>query len=106
MRIWLNPSHHCRAMTLSSSRRAEDSCIDSSLGGGSPAYNITAGGVLGDGALPDAIPTAVEDRPSRLPIASFLWSVFTAVSSQNEFPLSSRSRRVKPHRVSCTVAGA
>jgi hypothetical protein len=29
---------------------------------------------------PDAIPTAIEDRPSRLPITSFPWSVFTTVS--------------------------
>jgi hypothetical protein len=55
------------------------------LGGGAPAYTVAVGGVLVAGALLDAIPTAVEDRPSRLPVASFPWSVFTAVSSQNEF---------------------
>jgi hypothetical protein len=103
MQIWSNPSRHCRTMTLPSSHCVKDSRADSSLGGGSPAYTVTAGGVE---APSDAIPTAIEDRPSCLPIASFPWSVFTAVSSQNGFPLSSRLHMVKPHRVSCTIAGA
>jgi hypothetical protein len=34
------------------------------LGGGALAYTVAAEGVLGTGALPDAVPTAVEDRPS------------------------------------------
>jgi hypothetical protein len=106
MQIWLNPSRHCRTMTLPSSHCIEDSRADSSLGGGSPEYTVAAGGVLGDEAPLDAIPTAVVDRPSCLPVASFPWSVFTAVSSQNGFPLSSRLHMVKPHRVSCTVAEA
>jgi hypothetical protein len=72
-------------MMLSSSRRTEDSHADSSLGGGSPAYTIVTRGVHGDGAPPDAIPTTVEDRLSRLPVASFPWSVFIVVRSQNEF---------------------
>jgi hypothetical protein len=72
-------------MTLSSSRHTEDSRADSSLGGGSLAYTVAAGGVLGNGAPLDTIPTTVEDRLGCLPIASFPWSVFTAVSSQNEF---------------------
>jgi hypothetical protein len=84
MRIWLNPSHYCRVTMLPSSRRIEDSHTNSSLGGGSPAYTVAAIGVHGDGVLSDTIPTVVEDRPSHLPIASFPWSVFTAVSSQNE----------------------
>jgi hypothetical protein len=72
-------------MTLLSGRRTEDSYANSSLGGGSLNYTIATEGVLGDGALPNAIPTAVEDHLSRLPIASFMWSVFTTASSQNEF---------------------
>jgi hypothetical protein len=52
--------------------------------GGATAYTV-ATRVLRAGAPPDAIPTTVEDRLSRLPVASFPWSVFTAVSSQNEF---------------------
>jgi hypothetical protein len=85
MQIWPNPSRHCLAMTLSSSLRTGDSRADSSLGGGSPAYTVAAKGVLGTGAPPDAAPTTVEDRPKRLPITSFPWSIFTTVSSQNEF---------------------
>jgi hypothetical protein len=104
VRIWANPSRHCRAMMLSSSRRTGDSHADSSLGGGSPAYTVATGGVLGVGAPLDAIPTAVEDCPSRLPIASFPWSVFTVASSQNEFLLSCRSRRKKHRRKWCTIA--
>jgi hypothetical protein len=84
MQIWPNPSRHCRATTLLSSRHTRHSRADSSLGG-SPAYTVTTGGVLGDGAPLDTIPTVVEDRPRRLPIASFPGSVFTAVSSQNKF---------------------
>jgi hypothetical protein len=52
--------------------------------GGATAYTVAAG-VLRAGAPPDAIPTTVEDCLSRLPVASFPWSVFIAVSSQNEF---------------------
>jgi hypothetical protein len=85
MQIWPNPSRHCRATTLPFSHRTGDSHADSSLGGGSPAYTITAGGVRGSRAPPDAIPTTIEDRPSRLPVASFPWSVFTTVSSKNKF---------------------
>jgi hypothetical protein len=68
-----------------SSRYTGASRSNPTLGGGAPAYTITVGGVLGVRAPSDAIPTAIEDRSSRLPVASFLWSVFTAVSSQNEF---------------------
>jgi hypothetical protein len=85
VRIWPNPSRHRRATTLSSSRHTKDSHADSPLGGGSPTYTISTRGVLGDGAPPDTIPTAVEDRPRHLPVTSFPWSIFTVVSSQNEF---------------------
>jgi hypothetical protein len=85
MRIWPNPSRHCRATTLPSCRCTEDSHADSSLGGGSPAYTVTTREVLGDGVPPDAIPTTVEDRLSRLPVASFSWFVFIAVNLQKEF---------------------
>jgi hypothetical protein len=71
---------------------------DSSLGGGAPAYTATAGGVLGAGALPDAVPTVVEGRPSRSLIAGFPSVVSTTVSGQIGFLLSHRSRRKKPHR--------
>jgi hypothetical protein len=63
---------------MPSSRRTGDSSVDLSLGGASPAYAVTIEGVLGARALPDAIPTAIEDRLSRLPVSSFLWSIFTA----------------------------
>jgi hypothetical protein len=65
---------------LSSSRRTRDSRADLSLGGGSPTYTATVGDTPGAEAPPDAIPTTVEDRPSRLPIASFPWFVSTMVS--------------------------
>jgi hypothetical protein len=81
-------------MTLSSSRRTRDYHVDSSLGGGSPAYTTAAG----------AIPTAVEDRPSRLLVTSFLRFVSTMVSGQIGFLSSCRSRRKKHHRKWCTVA--
>jgi hypothetical protein len=55
------------------------------LRGGAPAYIIAARGVLGAGAPPDAVPTVVEDRLSCLPVSSFMWSIFTVVSLQNEF---------------------
>jgi hypothetical protein len=57
------------------------------LGGGAPAYTITTEGVPGAGAPLDAVPTTIEDHPSRLPVASFPWSIFTAASSQIEFLL-------------------
>jgi hypothetical protein len=52
------------------------------LGGGAPAYTVTTVGVLGAGAPPDVVPTVIEDGASHLLVASFLWSVFTTVSSQ------------------------
>jgi hypothetical protein len=61
------------------------SCSNPTLGGGAPTYNVTAEGVLGARVSSDIIPTAVEDHPSHLPVASFPWSIFTVVSSQNEF---------------------
>jgi hypothetical protein len=106
VRIWLNPSHHCRAMTLPSSRRIRDYRADLSLGLGSPAYTVTARRVLGAGVPLDVVPTAVEDRPSRLPITIFPWSLFTVESSQNEFLSEPSLRRKKPCVVSCTIAQA
>jgi hypothetical protein len=104
VRIWLNPSRHCWATTLLSSRRTGDSRTDSSHGGGSPAYTTTVREALGARALPNAIPTAVEDRPCRLPVASFPWFVYTAVSGQIGFLLSCRSHRMKHRHKWCTVA--
>jgi hypothetical protein len=69
-------------MTLLSSYRTCASRVDSSLGGGSPAYTATFGGVLGAGKPPDAVSATVEDHLSCLPIANFPCSVLTAVSSQ------------------------
>jgi hypothetical protein len=89
---------------LSSSRRTGDSHADSSLGGGSPAYTVATGGVLGVGAPLDAIPTAVEDCPSRLPIASFPWFISTVVSGQIGFLSSCRSHRTKHPHKRCTLA--
>jgi hypothetical protein len=104
VRIWPNPSRHCRATTLPSSRCTGDSCTDSSLGGGSPAYTATAGEALGAGTPPDAVPTAVEDRPRHLPVTSFQWFISTAVSGQIGFLSSCRSCRKKHCRKWCTVA--
>jgi hypothetical protein len=93
VRIWPNPSHHCRATTLPSSHRTGDSRVDSSLGGGSLTYTVTAEGVLGAGVLLDAAPAVVEDRQSRVIIASLEKVVSAAVSLQNECMSTSRSRR-------------
>jgi hypothetical protein len=49
-------------MTVSSSRRMEDSRVDSSLGGGSPAYTATIEGVLGARVPLDTAPAIVEDQ--------------------------------------------
>jgi hypothetical protein len=73
-------------MTLSSSRHTEDSCADSSLGGGSPTYTITVGGVLQAGAPPDAIPTAIEDRLRCLP----------SLASVDRFHRGKYAKRVPP----------
>jgi hypothetical protein len=104
VRIWSNPCRHSRATTLPSSHHTGDSCADTSLGGVSAAYTVAVGGVLGATAPLDAVPTVVEDRPSRLPNSLFPCSIFTVVTSQNEFLSSPRSRRKKPCVVSCTVA--
>jgi hypothetical protein len=65
---------------LSSSHRTGASHTDSSFGGGSPTYTTTVGGVLGAREPPDTVLATIEDSTSRLPIASFLWFVFTVVS--------------------------
>jgi hypothetical protein len=88
MRIWSNPSHHCRAKTLPSSRRTGDSHADSSLGGGSPIYIVAARGVLGAG-----VPLDAEDQQSHAVVASLERAVFATISLQNECMLTSRSRR-------------
>jgi hypothetical protein len=61
--------------------------------GGCPSRSAAAGADSRAGAPPEDAPTAVEDRPSRLCIASFPPSVSTTVSEQNEFLSTSRSRR-------------
>jgi hypothetical protein len=104
VRIWPNPSRHCRATSLPSSRRTGDSRTNSSLGGGSPAYTTAAGEAPRAGASLDAVPTTIEDRPSRLPVASFLWFVSTVVSRQIGFVSSCRSRRKKHCHKWCNVA--
>jgi hypothetical protein len=104
MRIWSNPSRHCWATTLSSSHRTKVSRTDSSLGGGSPTNIAAAGEALGAGAPLDAVPIAVEDRPSRLPVVSFPRFVSTMVSGQIGFLSSCRLCRKKHCRKRCTVA--
>jgi hypothetical protein len=91
-------------MSLPSSRYTGASSTNTTLGGGALTYTATAGEFLGARASPNVFPTDVERCPSHLPIASFPWSVSTTVSWQNEFPLSPRSCRIKPHQVSCIVA--
>jgi hypothetical protein len=102
----LNPSRHYRATTLPSSRRTRDSRANSSLGGGSPSYTTPAREAPRSGAPPDAVPTAVEDRPSRSLITGFPSIISTAVSRQIGFLSSCRSHRKKLHRKWCTVARA
>jgi hypothetical protein len=80
VQIWPNSSRHCRDTTLSSSHHTEDSHADSLLGGGSPAYTITAGGVLGAEVPLDAAPVVVEDRQSHDVVASLERVVSVAVS--------------------------
>jgi hypothetical protein len=104
VQIWPNPSRHCRATSLPSSHRTRDSRADSSLGGGSPAYTAAAGEAPRARVPPDAIPTTVEDRLSRLPVASFPWFISTAVSGQIGFLSSCRSRRKKHRCKWCIIA--
>jgi hypothetical protein len=61
--------------------------------GGSPSRSAAAGADSTAGAPPEDAPTAVEDRPSRLCVASFPPSVSATVSDQNEFLSTSRLRR-------------
>jgi hypothetical protein len=75
-----------------------------SLGGGAPTYTATAGGVLGAGAPSDAIPTAIEDCPSRFLVACLLPIASTVASGQIGILSSPRSRRKKPHHIWCLVA--
>jgi hypothetical protein len=73
-------------MSPPSSRYTGASRANLTLGGGAPTYTTAVGEVLGAEAPLDVIPTTVEGRSSHLPIASFLWSISTAVSLQNEPP--------------------
>jgi hypothetical protein len=61
--------------------------------GGSSSRSAAAGANSTAGAPPEDTPTAIEDRPSRLCIASFPPSVSATVSDQNEFLSTSRLRR-------------
>jgi hypothetical protein len=56
------------------------------------------GGVHGAGAPPDAIPTAIKDRPSRFLIVGLLSFTSIVVSGQIVFLSSPRSHREKPRR--------
>jgi hypothetical protein len=67
---------------LPSSHRTRDSHVDSSLGGGSPAYTITIGGVLGARVPLDAAPAVIEDRQSRAVVACLERAISTAVRLQ------------------------
>jgi hypothetical protein len=49
----------------------------------------------------EAVLTVAKHQPNRAAIARSPSTVSFTVSLQNGFPLSSRSRRVKPHRVWC-----
>jgi hypothetical protein len=61
--------------------------------GGCPSRSAAAGADSRAGAPPEDAPTAVEDRPSHLCVASFSPSVSATVSEQNKFLSTSRSRR-------------
>jgi hypothetical protein len=90
MQIWPYPSRHCRATTLPSSHCTGDSRADSSLGGGSPAYTVTAGGVLGARVPLDAAPAIIEDRQSCVVITNHERAVSATVNLQNEWMSTSR----------------
>jgi hypothetical protein len=62
--------------------------------------------LLEAGAPSEAVLTVTMHRPNRAAIARSPSTVSIIVSLQNRFSVSSRSRGVKPHHVSCTVAGA
>jgi hypothetical protein len=66
-------------------RLAKNSNADSTLGGGAPACVTTTGATRGVGASPEVATTTIVELLSCLPVASFLWSVFTTVRLQNEF---------------------
>jgi hypothetical protein len=61
--------------------------------GGCLSRSATAGADSRAGAPPEDAPTAVEDRLSRLCVASFPPSISATVSEQNEFLSTSSSRR-------------
>jgi hypothetical protein len=63
------------------------------LGGESPDVISTMGADPRAGAPPEDAPTAVEDCPSRLRVASLPPSISATVSRQNKFLSTSRSRR-------------
>jgi hypothetical protein len=56
--------------------------------------------------LPDAVPTSVEDCPSRFLVTGLLSIVSTVVSGQIGMLSSHRSCRKKPHRIWCPVTRA
>jgi hypothetical protein len=58
------------------------------------------------GVPTEAVLTIAKHRPNRATVDRSPSTVSFTVSLQNGLPLSSRSRRVKPHHVSCTIAGA
>jgi hypothetical protein len=92
----MNTFPHCRSRYQTkppASCQLEACCAEPSLEGGCPSRSAAAGADSRAGAPPEDTPTAVEDRPSRLCVASFPPSVSATVSEQNEFLSTSRSRR-------------
>jgi hypothetical protein len=92
-------SHHCPSKPLSSPRYSKDSRTDPPLGGGSNAPTAASGAIPGVEAPPEAAPAITKGRSSYLRIASLQSYVSTAVSGQNRFLSSPRSRRKKPFSV-------
>jgi hypothetical protein len=62
--------------------------------------------VLVTGGPSEEIVTTTKSHPNRTTITRSLSSVSFTVSVQNEFLLSCRSPRMKPHRKWCTIAQA
>jgi hypothetical protein len=84
-------------------RRAEAPHDELLLGGGFPAVTVAFGAILGARASPEAELTVVEGLPTHPHVAGLPSSVSFTISLQNEFLLSPRTCRKKPHRFSCPI---
>jgi hypothetical protein len=91
-----NTFPHCRSSHQtepSTPCQFEACCAKPSSEGGSSSRSAAARADSTTGAPPEDAPTTIEDRPSRLCVASFSPSVSTTLSNQNEFLSTSKLRR-------------